>query len=177
MSISIELAVPAERDEEAVDSWQELVPAWSASGSRLAAAGVVIGEVIAVAREGCIPLVRLRGARRTAVLRARSVVDLHRQHVGRDVVLAFEEGDPARPVVLGVLHGQPGWPLADAPGQVEVDADGERMFVSAGRELVLRCGRASITLSASGAIVLDGAEILSRASGVHQIQGGTVDIN
>jgi hypothetical protein len=177
MSTSIELAVAPQRDAEATGHWQELMAAWTGSGGPLPAAGVAIGEVVAVAREGSTPLVRLAGARGTAVLRARSVVDLQRQHVGRSVILAFEGSDPARPVVLGLLHGQPGWPLAQAPGQVEVDADGGRMFVSASRELVLRCGRASITLSASGHIVLDGVEILSRASGAHQIQGGTVDIN
>ena len=43
---------------------------------------------------------------------------------------------------------------AQAAGQLEVDADGERLVVSAKHALVLRCGKASVTLSADGKIVL-----------------------
>jgi hypothetical protein len=179
MSTSTELpALPLGSAEDAAgaERWQELMATWT-QPCPSASAAVVVGELVAVAREGHVPLVRLRHAGGTAVLRARSAVDLQRQHVGRGVVVAFEAGDPAYPIVLGVLNWQAGWPLADPPGQVKVDADGERMIVAARQELVLRCGLASITLAASGAITLHGTQILSCASGAHQIQGGTVEIN
>jgi hypothetical protein len=140
------------------------------------ATGVVVGELIALKDDGRTALVRhprLSGA----AFAARSVVDLHRAHIGRPVVLLFEEGDTARPIVMGVLRDDGGMAIGAPPGQVEVEADGERMIVSAREQLVLRCGDASITLTRSGKVLIRGAFILSHAAGVHRIKGGTVEIN
>ncbi len=60
---------------------------------------------------------------------------------------------------------------------VEVETDGRKVVVSAQRELVLRCGSASITLTAAGKILIRGAYVLTRSSGVNRIQGGSVQIN
>ena len=78
---------------------------------------------------------------------------------------------------MGVLREGHGWPLDDKSGQVEVDADGERMIVSAKEQLVLRCGKASITLTKAGKVLIQGAYVLSRSSGVNRIKGGSVRIN
>lgn len=138
---------------------------------------VVTGELVAITEDGCTPLVLYPGQEGTAAVRARSVVDLHGPHIGQQVVLMFENGDRARPIVMGVLRPAAGWPLDDAPGQVEMDADGERMIVSAKQELVMRCGRASITLSRSGRVVIRGTHVISRASGANRIKGGAVLLN
>ncbi len=63
---------------------------------------------------------------------------------------------------MGVLRGSAGWPLDEQPGQVEVDADGERLLVSAKEQLVLRCGKASITLTKAGKVLIEGSYLLSR---------------
>lgn len=42
---------------------------------------------------------------------------------------------------------------------------------------MLRCGKASITLTRSGKIILRGTYISSRSSGVIRIKGGSVQIN
>jgi hypothetical protein len=60
---------------------------------------------------------------------------------------------------------------------VEVDADGERMTVTAKEELVLRCGEASITLTKAGKVLIRGTYVSSRSSGVNRIKGGAVHIN
>jgi hypothetical protein len=138
---------------------------------------VATGELIAIADEGRTPLVVLRGQSGTTAVRARSVVDLHGAHIGRQVVLMFEDADPARPIVMGVLRGAQGWPLPDAPAQVEVDADGERMLVSAKDELVLRCGKASITLTRAGKVLIQGSYVSSRSTGVNRVKGGSVQLN
>jgi len=49
--------------------------------------------------------------------------------------------------------------------------------VSAKEQLVLRCGKASITLTKAGKIVIDGAYISCRSSGVYRIKGGSVQLN
>ena len=55
--------------------------------------------------------------------------------------------------------------------------DGERVEIEGKREITLRCGKASITLTAAGKIILRGAYILSRSTGVNKIKGGSVQLN
>ena len=139
--------------------------------------GVVIGELIGMTNEGRAPLVLYPGQPGTAALFARTVVDLHGPHIGRQVVLMFEAGDPAKPIVMGVLREGEGWPLDEKPNQIEVDADGERMMVTAKEQIVLRCGKASITLTRAGKVLIQGSYVLSRSSGVNRIKGGSVQLN
>jgi len=137
---------------------------------------VVIGELVAIADNGGTPLVLYPGQPGSAALRGRTVPDLHAAHIGRQVVLSFEGGDPLRPIVMGVLREAGDRPL-DAPGQVQVDADGERMVVNAKQELVLRCGKASITLTKAGKVLIEGSYVSSRSIGVNRLKGGSVQLN
>jgi hypothetical protein len=148
----------------------------AAPAAPAAPAGVVIGELLAVL-EGTVALVRYPGQPGSQALRAPTTVDLHGAHIGASVVLAFEGGDAARPVVLGVLLGSARWPLAEPPAQVQVDADGQRLVVHAKEQLVLRCGKASITLTKAGKVLIEGSYLLSRSSGVNRIKGGSVQLN
>jgi len=93
------------------------------------------------------------------------------------VALMFDGGDRDRPIVIGVLRGQAAWPLEAQLAQVEVDADGQRMVVSAKEQIVLRCGRASITLTKAGKVLIEGSYVLSRSTGVNRIKGGSVQLN
>jgi hypothetical protein len=139
---------------------------------------MVVGELLALASEDRRPLVTFAGQPTPGALPARTTVDLHGPHIGHAVTLMFERGDPARPIVTGVLR-EPlaGWPLADPPAQVQVDADGERLIVSAREQLVLRCGKASITLTKAGKVLIEGNYLLSRSTGVNRIKGGSVQLN
>lgn len=148
----------------------------AAYGASTGAPGVVVGVLLAITDGGNTPLVGF-GAPGEAAWPARSIVDLHGAHVGCSVVLQFESGDPSRPIVMGVLRGDAGWPLPGRPAQVEVDADGQRLVVSAKEQLVLRCGKASITLTRAGKVLLEGTYVLSRSSGVNRIKGGSVQLN
>ena len=104
---------------------------------------------------------------------ARSAVALDTSAAGREVVLAFEDGDWKRPLVLGLLL-RPGRP---EPKPARAEVDGETVVLTGRREIVLRCGRASITLTRAGKILLRGAYVSSRSSGVNRIKGGSVQIN
>jgi hypothetical protein len=139
--------------------------------------GVMLGELLALADEGRTPVVSYPGMPGSQALTARTTVDLHGLHIGQPVVLQFEQGDPRRPIVMGVLRGQAGWPMEEKPAQVEVDADGTRMIISAKEQLVLRCGKASITLTKAGKVLIDGTYVLNRSSGVNRIKGGSVQLN
>ncbi|MCB1895765.1 MAG: hypothetical protein KDF95_10960 [Rhodocyclaceae bacterium] len=164
--------------ESATDLLRPLVESAPASPLHSpSCAGVLIGELLAIRDDGRSPLVRYAGQPGTAALAARSTVDLHGAHIGRHVVLMFEAADPLRPIVMGVLRDGERSPMGDGPGQVEVDADGERMQVSAKEQLVLRCGKASITLTRAGKVLIKGNYVLSRSAGVNRIKGGSVQLN
>lgn len=102
---------------------------------------------------------------------ARTTTPLDPASVGSDAVLLFENGDPARPIVVGVLR-----PVAERPG-VAAELDGERVVLTADREIVLRCGEASITLTAAGKVLIRGTYVLTRSSGANRIKGAAVEIN
>jgi Domain of unknown function (DUF6484) len=140
--------------------------------------GIVIGELIGMTGEGRVPLVLFPGQIGTAAIAAQTVIDLHGPHIGKKVALMFEGGDGSKPIVMGVLRdNNEGWPLAEQPGQVDVDADGQRMIVSAKEQLVLKCGKASITLTKAGKVLIQGTYVLSRSSGVNRIKGGSIQLN
>lgn len=137
--------------------------------------GVLVGELLALTDGGTTPLVRFEG--HDVAVRARSTVDLHGPHIGQPVVLMFDGGDATRPIVMGVVRQAAGWPLADPPVQVNVDADGQRLIVSAKEQMVLRCGKASITLTKAGKVLIEGSYVLSRSTGVNRVKGGSVQLN
>jgi len=138
--------------------------------------GLVVGELIALADDGRTALV-VDSSSAAPARRARSVIDLQAVHIGCHVVLMFERDDPARPIVMGVLRGDDTHVAGAPPGQVEVSADGDRMVVTAREQLVLRCGKASITLTRAGKVLVDGSYVLVRSTGVNRIKGGSVQLN
>ncbi len=139
--------------------------------------GVVIGALVGFSDAGSTPLVTYDDQPGMAALPAHSVVDLDGAHIGRRVVLMFEEGDPYRPIVMGCVQEACSNRLAASTGQVVVDADGDRLTVSARDRIVLRCGKASITLTREGKLILQGAYVSTQSSGVLRIKGGSVQIN
>jgi hypothetical protein len=164
---------PATRDD-----FRSLIegPARS-SASTASGVGAVVGRLIAIADGGQTALVMYPGQPGVQALTARRVVDLHGDHVGKSVLILFDSGDPERPIVMGVLRDEEAWPLDQRPGSVSVDADGQRMVVSARQSLVLRCGRASITLDRDGRVTIEGTHVVSHAEGVNRIRGGSVQLN
>jgi Domain of unknown function (DUF6484) len=116
------------------------------------------------------PLVCFDGALGGMPMPARSVIPLSSADVGREVVLLFERADAARPLVMGVLR-------APRPEPVRAEIDGEKLVFTADREIVLRCGEASITLTRAGKVLIQGAYVLTRSSGANRIKGAVVEIN
>jgi hypothetical protein len=107
-------------------------------------------------------------------------VSLRRDMVDSTVVVLFDQGDVRRPIIVGVLQDRLAPPAEAALGpaqRVLVQADDERVVVTAEREIVLRCGDASITLTRAGKVLIKGTYVLSRARGYNKIKGAAVDIN
>lgn len=171
------------RDEsEALTESDPLLPllrgrTMSSARASTDSSGVVVGELVGITVEGCTPLITFQGQAGTAAIAARSVVDLHGAHIGRQVVLVFENADPDRPIVIGVLRDAGSSALGPRAGTVEVDRDGERMIVDAKEQLVLRCGKARLTLTREGKVLIEGTYISSRSSGVNRLKGASIQIN
>lgn len=112
------------------------------------------------------------------IIQARSTVALVRQQINAAVVLVFEQGDPRRPIIVGVLQDSAPLPAIDvAPALVSAQVDEQRVVLTAEREIVLKCGNASITLTRAGKVLIKGTYVLSRSSGYNKIKGAAVDIN
>lgn len=101
---------------------------------------------------------------------AKAAASSERADAGLAEAGALAEAAPA-PAPAAAAGAAPG---AAGPSAA---ADGERLVLKAGREIVLQCGKASITLTSAGKVIIRGAYVLSRSSGVNRIVGGSVQIN
>jgi hypothetical protein len=134
---------------------------------------IVIGILDGFDGEGR-PLVDYPGNEAGAPLPALTTALYGADAVGRQVALLFADGDGARPVIVGLVRP----PGEAVPGGARLaELDGERLVLKAKQEIVLECGRASITLTRAGKVLIRGSYLSSRSSGVHRIKGASVDIN
>ena len=80
-------------------------------------------------------------------------------------------------IEIGVLRGQQAELPAQLPSTVLVESDGQRVMLTARDELVLRCGRSSITMGADGRMTLKADVIVSEAAELNRVRGGSVQLN
>jgi Domain of unknown function (DUF6484) len=135
--------------------------------------GIITGVLTGFDEAGS-PLVTFREPAASDSVVARSIVVLSDREIAREVVLMFESGDPQRPIVMGLIE-----PVTRKrpDNSLSVEVDGERVILTAEKEIVLRCGNASLTLTRAGKVLIRGAYVSSRSSGVNRIKGGSVQLN
>jgi hypothetical protein len=138
--------------------------------------GIVIGVLAGFDNTG-VPLVVFPGNTRSEGLAARSSAVLSRDDTGREVALMFENAQPDKPLIIGCIQHPEGLKRDATPKIATADVDGERLEFKADREIVFKCGKASITLTRAGKVLIRGAYVLSRSSGANRIKGGSVQIN
>lgn len=138
--------------------------------------GVVIGLFLSINDAG-EPLVAFPGNPLETAIPARSTTTLAMEDVGKEIALLFESGNPLQPLIIGKIHHADTASLDQDAEQRSAELDGEHIVLSAKQTITLKCGKASITLTKAGKIILRGAYLLSRSSGVNRIKGGSVQIN
>ena len=100
-----------------------------------------------------------------------------------EVLLVFENNDPEQPIIIDTLHSLIDEITESPPMELQVEestdvtVDGKRITFDAREQIELRCGKASIILTQAGKIIIRGAYLLNRSSGVNRIKGGSVQIN
>lgn len=135
---------------------------------------------------------------------ALTTIPVNHQHIGRQVALMFTQGADSKPIIMGLIYSplqqvleniiantgskneidelvftEPLASGAEVPKSIEnsVYVDGKQLVLEGHEEIVLRCGEASITLNKNGKISIRGKYLLSRATGVNRILGGSVQVN
>ena len=135
----------------------------------------VIGTVVE-AEPGREPVVELDAGGVVVRRAALATVPIDRSAIGHPVVLMFVGGDLDRPVITGRVEPGRASPRKATRTSTLV-LDGRELVFDADSSLTLRCGRSSITLTRDGRIVLRGTHVVSHASGVNRIRGGTIKLN
>jgi Domain of unknown function (DUF6484) len=137
--------------------------------------GVVIGMILGF--QDALPLVVFPGNLQEKAIPARSLTRLSTADLGAEVALLFEDGDRARPLIIGKLVD----PLRPTSGAVDagavVIADGQLLRLVAKERIELRVGKASLIMEADGRITLRGTDLVSHASRSNRIRGGSVNLN
>jgi Domain of unknown function (DUF6484) len=134
------------------------------------AEGVVIGMVLGF--QDAAPLVVFPGNLQAQAIPARSLARLGAADIGAEVALLFEDGDRARPLIVGKLVE----PARDDAAPVVV-ADGQMVRLVAKERIELRVGKACLIMEADGHITLRGTDLVSHASRSNRIRGGSVNLN
>lgn len=103
--------------------------------------------------------------------------------IDQEVLLAFENNDLRRPIIVDTMYSlideitdHTTVVLENADPQDAV-IDGKRIVIEAQEDIVLRCGKASITLTKTGKVLIKGEHLLSRSSGSNKIKGGSIQLN
>jgi len=132
--------------------------------------GVVIGLLLAF--EDGAPMVVFPGNPQETAIRARSLARLSAADLGAEVALLFEDGDRARPLVVGRIVE----PARGADAALVV-RDGEQVRITGQERIELRVGKASIVMEKDGHITIRGTYLVSHASAANRIRGGSVNLN
>lgn len=130
--------------------------------------GVVVGRITGFLSSG-EPLVDFTMNHTGRPVQSRTTVGLLIGHIGREVALMFEGGDARKPIIIGLMH-------MPEKGVEPVEED-QTTVISSEKDILIRCGEASIHLKQDGKIIIKGKDILSRARRNHDIKGGMINLN
>ena len=111
----------------------------------------------------------------------RTAADEAPQPVARPAEALQPELHPEAPAIAEPVTSPRSDDTSDTPGLTThgqtLVVDGQRVVLNGAKQVELRCGQASIVLTAAGKILIKGTYVMSRSSGANRIKGAFVDIN
>jgi len=151
--------------------------------------GMVIGKIAGINQDGQVQVDfpgNLSGpvtARITALVQRELLTK--GDPSGHEVLLAFVNNDLQRPVIVDAMYSVLDDIMASSEAEVVADlkrpeeavVDGKRVVLTADKEVVLQCGKASITLTRTGKVLIKGEYVLSSSTGANKIKGGSIQLN
>jgi hypothetical protein len=149
--------------------------------------GVQVGQIVKVDENGQV-FVDFPGNTRGPIISKftnslKSRISSQSIFHNEQILLVFENNNPELPIIVDTLYSlldevsESTTIAVDMEEPKDVLIDGERITFDAKKEIVLRCGKASITLTRAGKVIIRGAYLLNRSSGVNRIKGASVQIN
>jgi hypothetical protein len=149
--------------------------------------GMRVGKIVAVNKAGEV-FVDFPGSTNNAVkARFTGSLNLNKLRAAasgrRDILIVFENSDPDLPIIIDTMHSmldevtETTAVVLEGEKPEDIMVDGRRITFDAQDEIVLRCGKSSITLTKAGKVLIRGAYLLSHSSGLNRIKGGSVQIN
>lgn len=170
-------------DSQTNDTFPSNVKSWEKGKEHSKLSGIVVGLLQEI-NDRHQPLVDFPGNPEPNPLLARTTIVIKKSNIQQEALLMFERGDPRKPIIMGLLPPADNYPnesLTDKETEEKqptlVELDGESLIFTAKNEIVLKCGKSSITLTKAGKILIRGAYLLCRSSGVNRVKGGSVQIN
>jgi hypothetical protein len=155
------------------------------------ASAVRLGQIVAAGKEAAI-WVLVAGTERPVPARlgiaAPQLALEQAVETAQSVVLVLENGDPARPIIIGFI-ATPQSPAIEPAAQlpvstpgdhdvaIDADVDSRRIHIRAQDEIVLSCGAASVTLRRNGRVIIRGTHVETHSDGTNRIKGAQVRIN
>ena len=143
----------------------------AAEGSQ-EAVGARLGRLLAVDGTGQAWLDFGDGARALPAALAVVATQAELEAVMANRTQVIVVADEAGTRVVGIVGK-----AAAAGKALQADLDGARVQLKADKEVVIACGKASITLRANGRVIIRGTQIESYSEGTNRIKGGQVRIN
>lgn len=139
---------------------------------------ISIGEIVRIDARGLV-WVRSPGTARPQAARLTSTITrsmLDQAFREKQAVALALDTEESRPLILGfIVDRLPTAPEQDPCARQVLAAD---QLELQGRESVtISCGRASITLTKAGKILLRGDYVLSQSTGANRLKGASVQIN
>jgi hypothetical protein len=126
------------------------------------------GLLVDIGNDG-IPIVDFDGNQLGPVAARTTIPSANR---GDTVLLIFDQGDPARPIIIGTVRDTFEKTL---PQRLKFAA--KEILIEGAEEISLRSGDSSLTLRKDGKTVMKGKDVVSRAARTNRIKGATVKIN
>ena len=98
--------------------------------------------------------------------------------MGRRALVSRTSDAVSRLILVGLVRERVASLARDAaPGELEVNLDGETLRLEGKTRVELVCGRARIVLHRSGRVEVSGTHVLTRSRGAVRIKGATVHLN